>query len=78
MDRVDLTEPRKSLAAGGSQLDGTTEGDLKGFVTGDYGNPHLVRVGILIVSGIGSNLYSVNATSNKDTLVFFYIENPRL
>ena len=65
VDRVDLSMPRKILTAGGSLLEGTSEGLLQGLVTDEYGNSHLVRVDILIVSGIGSNLYSVKAAASK-------------
>ena len=58
-------------------LDGTTEGLLQGFVTDEYGNSHLARLGILIVSGIASNLYSVKAAASKGIALIFYIENPR-
>ena len=78
VDRVDLSVPRKILTAGGSLLEGTSEGLLQGLVTDEYGNSHLVRVDILIVSGIGSNLYSVKATASKGIASIFDIENPRL
>ena len=55
LDHVDLTVPHKILTARRSLLDGTTEGFFKGFVINEYGNQHLVRVCVLIVSGIGSN-----------------------
>jgi len=57
--------PGKILTAGGSQLDNTAEGLLQDFITGKYGNPYLVRIGILIMSGIGSNLSYVNAEASK-------------
>ena len=78
VDRVDLSVPRKILTAGGSLLEGTSEGLLQGLVTDEYGNSHLVRVDILIVSGIGSNLYSVKAAASKGIASIFDIENPRL
>lgn len=53
LNGVDFTVPRKMLTAGGSQLYGTTDGLLLGFVTDKYRNPHLVRISILIVPGIG-------------------------
>lgn len=52
LDCVDLTVPCKILATGESPLDSTTEGLLQGFVADEYGNPHLVRIGALIMSGI--------------------------
>ena len=45
-------------------MDGPMEGLLQDFVTDEYDNPHLVQVDILIVSGIGSNLYSVKAAAS--------------
>ena len=61
LDHVNIIVPRKSLTAGGSQLDNTTEDLLNGLVTDEYGNPRLVDISILIVPGIGSNLYSGKA-----------------
>ena len=78
VDRVDLSVPRKILTAGGSLLEGTSEGLLQGLVTDEYGNSHLVRVDIMIVSGIGSNLYSVKAAASKGIASIFDMENPRL
>ena len=77
MDRADLTVPRKILTARGFLLDGTSEGLLQELITDEYGNPHLVRVGA-VVSGIGSNLYSVKAAVSKDIASIVDIENPRL
>ena len=37
-DYVHLTTPRKILTAGRAMLDGTVEGVLQGFVTGDNSN----------------------------------------
>ena len=70
--------PRKILTAGGSLLEGTSVGLLQGLVTDEYGNSHLVLVDILIVSGIGSNLYSVKAAASKGIASIFDIENPRM
>lgn len=78
LDRVDLTVPGTILTDGGSQLDGTMKGLLQGFVADEYGNSHLVRIDILIMCGIGSNLYPVNTAGSKGTASIFYIENPRL
>ena len=78
IDCVDLTAPRKNLTDGGSTLEGTTEGVLQGFVTDECGNPHLARVRILVVSGIGSSLHSVKAAASKDIVSIFDIKNPRL
>lgn len=55
--------PLTILEVGGSHLYCTTEDYLQGFVTDEYGNPHLVRMSILIVSGIGNELYSAKAAA---------------
>lgn len=65
LHHVDLTVPGKILTAGGSQLDGTTEGLLQDFITGEYVTSYLVRIGILIISGIGNNLSSVKVAAGK-------------
>lgn len=44
LDRVDLTQSRKTLTTGGSQLDSTAEGLLQCLVTDGHGNLHLVRI----------------------------------
>ena len=46
-------------------MEGTAESLLQDLITGKYGNPYLVRIGILIMSGIGSNISSVNAEASK-------------
>ena len=68
----------KILTAGRSLLEGTTEGLLRDVVTDEYGNPHIVRVGFIFVSGIQSNLYSVKAAASKGIVSIFDIENPHL
>ena len=65
LDRVILTVPRKILTAGGSLLNGTAEGLLQDVVADEHGNPHLVRVGIMNVSEIGSTICSVKAAVRK-------------
>ena len=75
LDHVDLTVPRKILTAGGSLLDRTTGGLLQGYITAEYGYPPIFRVGILIMSGIGSNLYSVKTTASKGIASIFNVEN---
>ena len=57
--------PGNILTAGGSQLEGTAESLLQDLITGKYGNPYLVRIGILIMPGIGSNISAVKAAASK-------------
>ena len=62
-----LTTPRKILTAGGASLDGMVEGIQ-----------HLARIAILIVSGIGRNLFSVKLATKKGVVFIFDFDNPRL
>ena len=73
-----LATPHKVLTAGGALLDSTAEGVLQGFVTDDYGDQILIRFDIVVVLGIGCNLFSVMTAAKKDILTMFDYENPRL
>ena len=64
-DYVHLATPRKILTAGGALLNSTAEGMLQGLVTDDNGNEVLVRVDIVVVPGIGRNLFSVMTATKK-------------
>ena len=77
-DYVHLSTPRKTLTAGGAMLKGTAEGVLQGLVTDDNGNQILVRVDIVVVPGIGCNLFSVMIAPEKGILDILDYENPRL
>ena len=77
-DYVHLTTPRKILTAKGAILNGTAEGVLQGLVVDDNGNQILVRVDIVVVPGIGRNLFSVMTAGKKGIATIFDYENPRL
>ena len=77
-DYVHLTTPRKILTAWGAILDGTAEGVLQGLVTDDNGNQILVRVDIVVVPGIGRNLFSVMTAAIKGIATIFDYENPTM
>ena len=64
-DYVHLAMPRKILNAGRAVLDGTAEGVLQGNATDDNCNQILVRVDIVVVPGIGHNLFSVVTAAKK-------------
>ena len=70
--------PRKLLTAGGALLDGTVEGILQGLVTDNHEEQHLARIAILIVPGIGCNLFSVSSATKKGVVSIFDFDNPRL
>ena len=77
-DYVHLTTPRKILTAGGAMLDGTPEGVLQGLATNGNGNQIFVRVDIVVVPGIGRNLFSVMTAPKKGIATIFDYENPKL
>ena len=77
-DYVQLATPRNILTAGGALLDGTAEVVLQGLVTNDYGEKILVRIDIVVVPGIGRNLFSVMTAAKKGIVTIFDYENPRL
>ena len=77
-DYVHLATPRKILTAGGAMLDGAAEGVLQDLVTDDYGNQILVQIDIVVVSGIGRNLFLVMTAAQKGIVTIFDYENPRL
>ena len=59
VNNVVLTTPRNILTAGGALLDGTAEGILQGLVTDNHEEQHLAWIVVLIVPGIGYNLFYV-------------------
>ena len=59
-------------------LDGTAEGILQGFITDNHGEQHLARIVILIVPGIGRNLFLVKSVKKKGVVSIFDFDNPRL
>ena len=75
-DYTSLSTPHTILAAGGALLDGTAEGVLQGLVTDDYGEQHLTRIAILIVPGIGRNLFSVKTAARKGIVSISTSTNP--
>lgn len=73
LHRIDLTVPCNFMTAVEFQLDGTSEGVLQGIVTREYGNPNPVYIGILTVSGIGSNFYSIKAAASKGITILLRV-----
>ena len=75
---VHLATPCKILTAGGAMMDGMAEGVLQGLVNDNYGNQTLVGVDIMVVLGIGRNLFSVMTAAKKGLVTIFDYENPRV
>ena len=59
-------------------LNGTAEGVLQGLVTDENDNQILVRVDIVVVPGIGRNLFSVMTAAKKSIATIVDYEDPRL
>ena len=78
LNYIILTTPRKILTAGEALVDGTDEGVLQGLVIDNHGEQHLARIAILIVPGIGRNLFSVKSATKKGVVSIFDFDNPRL
>ena len=64
-DYVYLTPPRKILATERAMLGDTAESVMQGLVNDNYGNQILLRVDIVVVPGIGHNLFSVMTAAKK-------------
>ena len=73
-----LTTPRTILTSGGALLDGTAKLILQGLATDNHGKQHHARIAILIVPGIGRNLFSVKSATKKGVVSIFDFDNPRL
>ena len=78
VNNVVLTTPRNTLTAGEALLDGTAEGILQGLVTDDHEEQHLARIIVLIVPGIGYNLFYVKSATKRGVVSIFDFNNPRL
>ena len=73
-----LSTPRKIFTAGGALLDGTAETILQGLITDNHGKLYLARVAILIVPGIGRNIFSVESATKKGVVSISDFDNSRL
>ena len=75
-DYTPLSAPRTVRTAGGALLDDTAKGALEGLTTNDCGEQHLARIAILIVPGIGRNLFSVKTAARKGIVSISTSTNP--
>ena len=75
---VYVTTPCKILTAEEAMLNGTAEGVLQGLVTDENDNQIPVRVDIVVVPGIGRNLFSVMTAAKKSIATIVDYEDPRL
>ena len=77
-DSVHLTTLQKIITAGGALLNGTAEGVLQGLVNDNDGNHILVWVDIVVIPGIGRNLFSVMTAAKKGIVTIVNYKSPRL
>ena len=59
-------------------LEGTAKGVLQGLIADDNGNQIFARVDIVMVPGIGHNLFSMMTAAKKSIMAIFDCEHPRL
>ena len=79
LNYVLLISPRTILTGGGTLLDDTVEGILQGLVTDNHGEQYLARIAILIiVPGIGRNLFIAKSTTKEGVVSTFDFDNPML
>ena len=77
-DIEDLRIPLPIIAAGQHVLHGVTTGGLFGTVADDSGHDRQVSFRVVLVPGLGTNLFSVTAALSNEVASLFYPENPRL
>ncbi|CAB1110628.1 unnamed protein product [Ectocarpus sp. CCAP 1310/34] len=73
-----LRVPHTIVAAGQHVLKGVTTGTIFGAVTDDNGNDRHVSLRVILVSGLGTNLFSVTLAMLKGVATLFHPDNPRL
>lgn len=79
MDDVeDLRVPHTIVAAGHHLLQGVATGTIFGTVADDRGNDRQVSFRVVLVPGLGTNLFSVTAAMSKGVATLFHPDNPRL
>ena len=75
-DYISLSTPRTIFTAGGALLDGTPECMLQGLITDDNGEQNFAMIAILLLPGIGRNLFSVKTAARTASLRYSMSTNP--
>ncbi|CAB1113505.1 unnamed protein product [Ectocarpus sp. CCAP 1310/34] len=70
--------PHTIVAAGRHVLKGVATGTIFGAVTDDNGNDQLVSFRVILVPGLGTNLFSVTLAMLNGVATLFHPDNPRL
>ena len=74
----ELAIRRYITTAGGHQLEGAGQRLLRGHIIDAQGVQRLIQISVLIVPGLGRNLFSVKQASRKGVVSIFDKYNPRL
>ena len=74
----ELAIRRYITTAGGHQLEGAGQGLLRGHIIDAQGVERLIQISVLIVPGLGRNLFSVKQASRNGVISIFDKYNPRL
>ena len=77
-DVEELRVPHTIVAAGQNLLQGVTTETICGAVTDDSGNDRLISFRVIVVPGLGTNLFSVTAAMLKRVEKLFHPTNPKL
>ena len=70
--------PHRIVATGKHLLKGVETGIIFGAVTDNCRNALHVSFRVVLVPGVGTNLFSVTSAMQKGVASLFYPENPRL
>ena len=74
----ELAIRRWITTARGRQLEGSCQGPLRGHIIDTQGVQCLIQVSVLVVPGLGRNLFSVKQPSRNGVVSIFDEHNPRL
>ena len=74
----ELALRRYITTAGGHQLEGAGQGLLRGHIIDAQGVQRLIQISVLIVPGLGRNVFSVKQASRNGVVSIFDKYNPRL
>ena len=74
----ELAIRRYITTAGGHRLEGAGQGLLRGHIIDAQGVQRLIQISVLVVPGLGRNLFSVKQASHNGVVSIFDKYNPRL
>ena len=77
-DVEELRVPHTTVDAGQNLLQGVATGTICGNVTDDSRNDRLISFRVIVVTGLGTNPFSVTAAMPKGMSTLFHPTNPSL